>query len=139
MSCILRISGENFDVDLCVEGKDVEFSNIYRKGDPRYPASKPNGPKLEHSGLSVEVSSADFSDMNQQLEDAIDFLNKSSGLIRELVEFKGVEYALLDFGVETKPPFWASYTFPPELAYLAGQLGLGLCVSTYPVDEDEET
>lgn len=138
MSCILRASGKYFEVDLYTKDKDFEFANTYRKGDPKYPTSKPDGPKLEYSGLGIEVSSADFDEMNQQIDDSINFLEKNSKLVSELVKFKGVENAWLDFGVETKPPFFSSYTFPPELVSAAGKLGLSLCVSIYPCEEDED-
>jgi len=137
MSCILRASGKSFDVDSYVNGKDVEFTQVYKKGESRLLASKSNGRKLDCSGVGIEVSCAGFDAMNQQLEDALRFLNDNMALVVELVGCRGVESVSLDFGVETKPSFCASYTFPAELVAIAGKLGISLCVSMYLCDEDD--
>jgi len=139
MSCILRASGKEFDVDLYTKGKDIEFTQIYRKGEPRLPRTKPDGPKNQFSGIGIEVSNAEFNQMKLQFEHAQDFLAKNSALITELASFHGVESVVLDFGVETKEPFYSSYIFPPQLALQAGKLGISLSISTYPSEENEET
>jgi len=139
MSCILRASGKEFDVDLYTKGRDIEFTQIYRKGEPCLPRTKPDGPKNQFSGIGIEVSGADFNQMKLQLEHAQDFLAKNSELITELASFHGVENVVLDFGIETKEPFFSSYTFPAQLALQAAKLGISLCISTYPSEENAET
>ena len=137
MSCILRASGKNFAVEEYVKDKDIEFTQVYKKGEPRFPNSKVIDQINQFSGIGIEVSDADMSDMTLQIEDATHFLQSNQNLISELVSFDGVENVELDFGVESKPPFWTSYTLPPELITHAANLGLGICISTYPCDEEE--
>jgi hypothetical protein len=139
MSCILRASGKVFDIDLYLKGKNLDVVNSYRKGETRRLPSKSGDILQDRSGLSIKVSFADMNQFDQQLEDVQSYLTKYTREIKELTNFSGVESAYLDFGVGTKSPFWSTYVFPANLVRLAGELNLGLCISTYPTDEDEET
>jgi hypothetical protein len=136
MSCILRVSGKNFDVDKylsqCV---DIEPINVWYIGEPRF-KSRPDGDKSQTSGLSIELSSADFSDLRTQIDEAISFCRTYGEALRLLVGFPGVEHALADFGSEIRDPWWCSYSFPPELMALLGGLGISLGLSIYPVSGD---
>ena len=139
MSCILRAFGKEFDVNNYVKNKDFEFTNIYKKGEPRFSSPKLKNKINKYSGVGIKVSFADMNEFKQQLDDALIFFKEHETLIKELVQFKGVESVNLDFGVETKPPFWSSYTIPPELSFIVGKLGVSVCVSTYPNDDENET
>jgi hypothetical protein len=59
MSCILTISGRNFDVDEFIDKTKLAPYKKSHKGQPKF-KTKPNGEKLTHSSLSIETSKADF-------------------------------------------------------------------------------
>jgi hypothetical protein len=135
MSCILRADGKDFDVDNFVEKSAMKVYSCWRKGERRFHESSTNTQKHESSGIQIEVSNAEFSELAMQIDDAIKFLKENAGEVKKLVSFPGVEGAELDFGVESKP--LAFYTFPAELVSLAGAVGVALIVSAYPICEDE--
>ena len=55
-----------------------------------------------------------------------------------VVSYPGVEAAYLDFGIEWRNESVQCDSFPPSLIALAGQIGLGIEISQYPPDDDEE-
>lgn len=138
MSCILRAGGKDFDVDALLSQISITPDSFWRRGEKHYPKSATNQKTNEHSGVRFLASGADFSEFRKQIEEATAFLLENQNDIRVLMAFPGVEGAVLDFGAEIHPPGWASFTFPPELSGVAGNLGLSLCLSVYPVDEEAE-
>jgi hypothetical protein len=139
MSCMLRASGEYFNVDLFLQECDIEPAKIWRKGELIFPNSPPDGRRSHSSGLNFCVSNADFLDLEQQFTDAIDWFKAFQDDILKLVKFAGVERVVADFGAEIHPPGWCSFTFSPELQVLVGSLGVHLMLSVYPVDDEESS
>jgi hypothetical protein len=136
MSCILRVSGENFDVDHFIASIPIPVDSLWRKGERRYQ----NGTQINgSSGIRIMASEADFSELQRQIEDVILFLQVNLENLKRLSSFPGVEHMLLDFGAEIHPPGWSSFTFPPELLFLSGQAGISLCLSVYPTECKSET
>jgi len=83
-----------------------------------------------------------MSDFELQLKETKIFLREFASEIRSLRAFPGHEGLTLDFGVETKPPHWSSFTFPSDLLSAAGELDVALELSVYPTrdeSDDEET
>jgi len=138
MTCIFRAAGTNFDVDGFIAKSPLVADSLWRKGEKRFPRSKSSEEINGSSGIRVVASEADFSELFQQIEDVIVFLRQNQEPIKALASFPGVEGTVLDFGVEIYPPGWASFTFPPELLFLAGSVGVSLCLSVYPTDPDGE-
>lgn len=134
MTCVLRASGTDFDVDACVASFPVAPDSIWRRGEPRFSQMRPEGERHDTSGLRILVSKADFSDLARQIADAVEFLRSHQDAMRALAANAGVTSALLDFGAEVSPPFWSSFTFPPELLSLSGAAGVAVCLSVYPVE-----
>lgn len=118
MSCILRVSGENFDVDEFIRSFGLPIESCWHKGELKFLKSQPNGRKNKSSGVCLLVSDEDFSELAKQISDALLYFRNNSSLLREISVFPGVEWAVLDFGVEIKPPWFSSYSFPPELLVL---------------------
>jgi len=133
MSCVLRASGKDFDVDDFLGDGKLEPLSIWRKGERRAQSAKPN----ETSGVRFEVSAAEFSNLPAQAKDALAFLQLHREWLRKLVAFPGVERVTADFGTETKPPHWASFAFEPSLLAALGAAGISLELSTYPVVEEQ--
>lgn len=137
MACILRASGDNFDVDAFVAKASIQIDSLWRKGEKRFPANKHSNLN-QSSGVRLVASEADFSQLTSQIEDAIFFLHQNLAQIKFLASFPGVEGAVLDFGVEIYPPGWSSFTLPPELLALAGEARVSVCLSVYPTDHEEK-
>ena len=137
MSCILTISGRNFDVDSFVDtGKLRPYRKSY-KGQPRL-KTKPDGEKLTRSSISIQTSKADFDNLKKQIADTIRYLKRNKEKLAHISSTKGIEYAVLDFGIDLridrKEVLTQSDTFPNQLLKLAGDLGLDIKLSIYPVD-----
>lgn len=135
MSCYLRVGGKDFNVDAYLKEHPCQVFGIYRRGEPKL-KTKPEGPKLDFSGFNIGISEAGFENLEQQIQDAIAFLEdkENSEQISILQSYPGVEGLDLDFGVEREdrdkfPVKW--YRFPEKLIQLAGNLGLGLEITFY--------
>jgi hypothetical protein len=142
MSTVLRASGADFAIDDFLAGSKLVPISTFRKGEPRMPASQPNGRKHERSGANFSASVAEMSNFELQLEETNGFLREFASEIRSLRVFPGLQGLTLDFGVETKPPHWSSFTFPSDLLSAAGELDVALELSVYPTrdeSDDEET
>lgn len=131
MSCVLRLAGEHFDVDLFLAGGGLGPDRVWRKGEATLSKRHPSGT----SGLSFVVSTADFSELETQSDDALAFLARNEAFVRGLAAFPGVEMVVLDFAAEIRDPFFASFDFPPELLSAMGRLGVRLTLSTYPASD----
>ncbi len=136
MSCVLRAKGSDFLVDRFLEGSELIPCDVYQKGEPRSPANKPQGNAHESSGLHVEISEADFDNLQGQIEDAISFMKQHKSELERLCKFPGVKGVCLDFGIAKRDVVAQYDYFPPELLYLAGSLGIGIELSQYPVDSE---
>jgi hypothetical protein len=109
---------------------------LYRRGEPVFPASQPQGKKNDASGINLVVSDADFHEFPRQVEEATAFLQAHKEELARLRGFPGVEAMTLDFGIARRDVIVQSDFFPPSLIRLAGELGLGIELSQYPVDEE---
>lgn len=135
MGCVLRANGEDFGVDEFLEQTSLSPCHTYRKGQPKSPSQK-RGKVWSSSGLNINVSDAEFSDLQGQIQDAMVFLKKHKQAIRNLCEYEGVENVCLDFGIEQRENAKIQFEyFPPALITLAGRLGLGIEISFYPSAE----
>jgi len=132
----LRASGASFDVDAFLRDSNVTPAVIFRRGEPRFPASKPDGPVRDSSGINLGVSDADFGNLKQQTRDTLHFLADNLAMLERLVNYPGVDGVEVDFAVYGGDGFVESYRFSPELLEQIGRLGITLCVSRYiPADE----
>ena len=138
MSCILRASGTEFNIDAFMAKTSLEVDSLWRKGEKRFIKSS-NSEINRSSGVRVVASEADFSDLGEQIKDVISFLRKNLEQVKLLASFPGVEGGVLDFGIEIYPPGLASFTFPPDLLALAGEAGVSLCLSVYPTDKETKS
>jgi len=132
MSCVLRASGANFDVDFFLRDSPLEALTVFHRGEVQFPNSKTNQRKCEHSGMHVSVSTREFSDLAGQIEDAVGFLTDNERELRRLGEFASVGQMYLDFPIEARDVVFQSDAFPPHLLSLLGALRIGLVVSRYP-------
>lgn len=139
MSCILRAYGDDFNVKSFVATNVLTIDSLWVKGEMRFPGSTVIQTINDSSGVRVVASEAEFTELAKQIEDTTVFLREHHNAIGKLTSYPGVEGAVLDFGVAIYPPGWASFTFPPELLSLAGSVGVSLCLSVYPSEEENTT
>ncbi len=136
MSCVLRASGENFDVDAFLATCELEPIAVFRKGEPRFPSRRSEGPCFLRSGLNFDVSEADFSELGRQVDEALAFVRDHSTFISSLRAFDGVDSVTLDFGVIHPPGWWRrDNPFDCELLLACGKLGISLNLSVYLQDD----
>lgn len=135
MSCVLRASGTEFDVDAFLRNSDLRPLIVHRRGTPRFASTSPTNCPEARSGMNLSVSTREFSDLTGQIEDAIAFLSNNDKELRRLRGFPGVEGLLLDFPVEDRDVAAQCDTFPAQLLLILGNLNIDLAISRYPAPE----
>jgi hypothetical protein len=131
MGCVLRVRGDNLDVDDLLMHISVPTCHVQRKGKPRF------GPKsriAEYNGFNVLTSDASERDLPRQVKDTIEFLETHLQDILNIRAYPGVEFLELDFSNESRIGgniVGQNDLFPQGLISLAGRLGLGINLSTY--------
>ncbi|MEO7210990.1 MAG: hypothetical protein ABIY35_08585 [Chitinophagaceae bacterium] len=137
MSCILTISGKNFDVDAFIGATKLRPYRKSYKGNLKF-KNKPDGEKLSFSSISFETSKANFDNLKKQIEDTIRFLKRNKYKLLHITFTKGIDHAILNFGIDLridrKNIFIQSDIFPTLLLKLAGEVSLDIELSIYPND-----
>jgi hypothetical protein len=134
MSCILRISGTNLNLDE-LPSIGLFPDTTWEKGKPKYP-KKPDGKINSSSGARYVVSEADFDEFEIQKTDAIEYLKVNRKELKELMSVKNIEEASLDFAIERRDVVVQSDFFQPELLRLSGELSIGIMLSQYPIGNE---
>jgi hypothetical protein len=133
MSCILRISGETLDVDNLLYLHPLLHYSVWKKGESRI---YQKGKCCLDSGVQFLVSDADFDKFKVQEQDAIEYLEANLSIIKKIVNFYGVQYSVLDFGVAiTDKHFSVSSYLSARLIQLAAKCNLSIEVSCYPCSD----
>ena len=130
--CVLRVAGDDFEIDALLESSDLAPCHVQRKGLPRFESGRSIA---EYTGFNVEVSSDDGEDLERQVADAIEFLTANRTAIRRVLEFPGVDYAYLDFNVNCclgNGVAIQNSRISSDLLKLAGDLRLDINISLYP-------
>ncbi|MEE9345496.1 MAG: hypothetical protein V3U88_07805 [Methylococcales bacterium] len=134
MSCILRISGEELNIDEMLQLNSLTYDQVWRKEEPCSITGKLN----ISSGIQFVVSDADFESFIIQRSDAIKFLEKNMDAILKMVQFPNVQDKILDFGVSiTEGNVSVMSYLSPELVDLAAKCALGVEISCYLCSDDE--
>jgi len=132
MSCVLRASGTNFDVDEFLKTSSLDALTVFHRGEAQRRGSVATQHRTSQAGMSVHVSQREFSDLRGQIEDAVKFLEDNDQELKRLRDFPGLERMDLDFPVEDRDVVFQSDAFPPRLLSLLGALRIGLVVSRHP-------
>ncbi len=137
MSCKLSIIGTYLDIDSFVSKTKMSgFSKSY-KGDS---INRVNPRKLKYSFVSIITSEAGFDDIKSQINDTISFLNKYQDNLRHISDIPEIEYATIDFGVDSvidEEHLTQSFYFPISLIKICAELGIGIELSIYKEDLQE--
>lgn len=134
MAAVLRAGGVEFDVDRFCAESSLTPEAIRRRGDPVFPGSQPQGRRHEQSFVNVVVSDGGFRDLPRQASEATEFLLAHRAEVSRLVGFPGVEGVELDFGIARRDVVVQSDSFPTALVRVAGELGLSIGLTQYPVE-----
>jgi len=135
MSCVLRIIGQDLDVDAFILKSKLKSSRKGYKGEVVSPPKRKIR-KLKYSWVSITTSDASFNAFKKQIKDTWQYLKKNKEKLAVISETKGIQYAVLDFGIYLKMDkelvrYQTKY-FPEEFVKLCGELGLGIELSIYP-------
>jgi len=136
MTCILRVAGEDLDIDTLLQGSPLSPDRVWRKGEVR----NGKGELHDNSGATFLASGADLEQFNQQVEDATLFLELHSTAISSIAAFPGVEWVVLDFGIELRDTFLVhSAHLPSRFLKAVASTGIGVELSHYLCNDDEES
>jgi hypothetical protein len=128
MSCVLRASGPDFDVDAFLADSPLKPDAVFRKGEPApVPRRGPQNARL--SGFNHTVSQASLDDLATQVDDATEFLDEYEDELRRLGSFEGVELVYLDFGVRRGEGEVHTDILPAGLLWRAGALDISITLS----------
>ena len=132
--CTLRIYTPDIDADALTELCPLKPSSVHRKGDPRRPSNPKRGFHTA-SGICVPVSDAEWDDLPGQVVDAIQFLTKHESWLKQAADLPGLSWFVLDFPsnlrIGDNDIVAQTDVFPSDLLRLAGNLGLGIELTTY--------
>lgn len=136
MSCILRVSGSELNVDALLSIVDLKPDRIWRRGEPRR-ASKPQGKRHDHSGTTFVASEAGFDEFGLQLDEATSYLETHGRQIASMASFDGVQDATLDFGIALRDVLIHSDILPVRFLKAAAEAGISVELSHYPCSEEK--
>jgi hypothetical protein len=137
MSCILRFWGKEFNPKEAIKSAPIVADKIWIIGERRFPESQTMLKLHNSSGVNFLVSNADFSEIQTQIENAVDFLSMHHSWLARLSSSPGLEGAVIDFGAEITNSFSQSYSFPPALLLALGKSNITLGLSVYPCDDED--
>jgi hypothetical protein len=132
MSCVLRASGSNFDVDEFLKTSTFDVLTLFRRGEVQSPTSSVTR-KSAYSGMNVSVSAREFSELRGQIDDAVEFCSENGRELKRLREVPGLEKMDIDFPIEDRDVVFQRDAFPHQLLLLLGELGIGLIISRLPM------
>ena len=136
MSCVLRISGVDLNINELVDSIDLPFEGIYLEGQPKSKLNPDLG-IFEKNGCSLLISSAGFSELPTQHSDSEKFLTDHLDEIIKLSSWPNVDLAVLDFGTEINPETVSKYIGPPKnLIKLIVKANLDIEYSVYRCSEE---
>jgi hypothetical protein len=131
-SCVLRISGCDFDVDRFLAESSLIPVAVYRKGDRRRPASRGIS---SMSGFNVDIGGAD-DDIADQSAAAIRFISANRQELERAHTDPGVEDLVLDFATQFRDVAVQGESFPADLVAAAGSVGASIAITLYPPSKD---
>lgn len=132
MPCCLRAFGRDFDVGGFCKTSTLEVSTIYRKGEPKYPASQPDGPRLDISGLIVVLDNSGFDSIEPQIAASREYLNAHWRELRRLAKYPGVDGVFVDFSVESLDDTCGQCErIPADVVKCAARAHVGIAITVY--------
>ncbi|MGH7969839.1 MAG: hypothetical protein ACREIC_14035 [Limisphaerales bacterium] len=129
--CVFVASGLNFDVDRYLAASPFKAMAVFRKGDVP-PKNNPEKKPRPDSGFVVLISGDRTAGLDQELNEAMAFLNRHAVELHN-IRNAGVDNMLLDLGVEVGDKLRQAQYVPPDLISVLGRFGMGLIFSVVMV------
>lgn len=133
-NCVLHVEGVDFEPELYLSQSDLVAFRVWRKGDAKGRSKKRSKQFYDCSGFSVVVSEAD-GDLDQQIQDAICFMQKHDRDLKELAKMGSVEDQVMDFGYDcrlnSKVLMQGEY-LPVTFLKLVAKFEINVALSMYP-------
>src|SRR5690606_5511520 len=132
--CVLHIEIETDNLDLILNSINLPIYQIYKKGDK----SKFRKEIIYETNLiSCDVSEKDWKEFERQTKDMITFLNKfRDDLIYIRKNSNQVDF-IFDLPYQNRQTFNQNDFLPTELLLKSGDLGIGINLSLYNVENQE--
>lgn len=132
MSCYLVLQGKDFDIDSFEKKCGLKFDKRTYKGEKMFKKRPDDKRTIQHSTLSVTASNSDFDNFDNQVIEAVEFLENNYEQLKHIKSADDIGYAYLDFGVSSQSTkFCHELYFLPRLIELTGELRLSIRVSIY--------
>ena len=139
MGVVLHVRSKTTSFQDFIKDTKLPVYMSHEKGQQRF-KTMPDKPPFDDYGISCNVSEKEWDDLDGQIEDAIDFLEK----YKEQLEFLNENFSVYDIRLDF--PYYCRIFnkfrvqcdyLPPELLCKAGKLGIGIELSLYPPIKDE--
>jgi hypothetical protein len=128
MSCVLRVSGEKFDVDAFCMTSHLVSCQVWHVGEKAHGSRPPS----TTSGFNVSVSDANFDQFSASIQDAINFICANREELQRMSASSEISDITLDFAVAMREETMAKYCrFPAELIRLVGEFKMEIELSVY--------
>lgn len=135
MGCVLRVYGEDLDIDALLSSVTLIAVVIWKTGQE----GVLKGRFHSDSGANFVASDADIEDFPLVIAETESFLVQNHADIWKLTSAPGVTGAVLDVAVATRSGFVTQTSnFSFALLQQMAQLNLSLAVSHYPTDDISE-
>ncbi len=128
MSVVLRIYGEDLDIDAVLGCCDLQACAVQRRGESVIPDSKR---VFSQNAIFISISESDIGDFGRQVDETLSFLDQNQSAVAALVDTPEVTEPFIDFGVAHCDVAKQSTVFPARLVQAAGRLKLGLSLTIY--------
>jgi hypothetical protein len=134
LMCTLRIYTPSVEADALIDLCPLKPSSVFRKGELRLRSKPERGVHLT-SGICVTVSDAEWTDLSAQVNDAIRFISEHESWLKRAAALQGLSHFVIDFPSDLRigenDIVVQTDAFPSELLRLAGNLGIGIELTTY--------
>ena len=134
--CVLNVRSNTESFKGFVNNTKIHILSSHEKGDKRHKTRK--YPPYEDYGFSCKISEKEWTDLEKQIQDALDFLTKHEKELTNLINSYAIDDIRLHF------PYYCRLSkqnnlqfnyFPAELLLKAGKLNIGIELSQYPKPE----
>ena len=129
--CVLHVRGKSFNIDDFLKNTSISPYKIWYKGKPMRRPDK----VYEDSGFSLDISKADWNNLENQILDAENFLKENFIELEHLCKLPYIDDIRFDFPYSLRineTYFSQSEYFPPSFLKIIGKLNIGIEMSLYP-------
>ena len=135
MPCVFRIAGKSLDLSRLLGEITLRPYRTWLIDTPRVPGNPKSKDNVD-SGACFDASKAEMNAFDTQVSDATQFLKEHKADLGTILSFPGLDYAVLDFGIELRPVFIHSDYLPTDFLQAAASAGVSVELSHYPKSDE---